>query len=440
MSNALPLNIAEYSAAHRNRERNENGWVKLVGKREKKWKGFFHLYEPQPNGTSKRVRRTIVLGSKAEIPTKGKAEDALRVIVRQQLALPMANTARATVADLCDDYLALRSSDWEESTRKTNTSIITRVIRDTLGHLPIERVTPEDLKRMISDLPNRTWSAGGRIERGVDGKTHRVAGTGKTRKGVSASYVKKIIAHVRSMFDLASERDLIVKNPARSINIRLRIPKHVAKVDKSVFPPQYLPALLAELDTRDRLVVWLSILGATRPNELFAVRGGDVGPSGAWIHIERALDRNKQVKSTKSDKARFIHLPADLAADLQGWVASQGIGAGDWLFQDRHGKPVFRDSFLKCRLRPAAKRAMIPVLDVDFQMLRRSFATLAQFAGLDIKAIQSQLGHAKPDMTATVYMQPVDALTIQQLGRLEDMLRGRVPMTPDSTARLVTVQ
>jgi integrase len=89
-------------------------------------------------------------------------------------------------------------------------------------------------------------------------------------------------------------------------------------------------------------------------------------------------------------------------------------------------------------MRPAVDRAKIPVQDVDFQMLRRSFATVSQFVGLDLKAIQAQLGHARPDMTAVQYMQPVDALTISQMSHLEDLLRGRIAFPVDITARIGT--
>src|SRR5262249_8567669 len=146
------------------------------------------------------------------------------------------------------------------------------------------------------------------------------------------------------------------------------------------------------------------------PSELFAVRGGDVGPT--WIHIERALDRRRRVKDTKTGNSRFIHLPPELAREVNDWMVEQKIGPRDFLFQNTEGRPMNRDNFPDRRLRPAAERAKIPVRDVDFQMLRRSFATVAQFVGMDIKAIQSQLGHSTPDMTASVYMQPVDALTV----------------------------
>src|SRR5262249_27504252 len=145
---------------------------------------------------------------------------------------------------------------------------------------------------------------------------------------------------IRAIFDFAHERDLITKNPARSILVRLKTPKQVRKPDKTVFPPQYLPSLLAQMTTRDRLIVWLSILGATRPNELFAVRGGDVGSS--WVHIEKALDQRRQVKDTKTGKSRFIHLPPELAGEVQDWMRTERIGISDLLFRNFYGNPINR--------------------------------------------------------------------------------------------------
>lgn len=69
-------------------------------------------------------------------------------------------------------------------------------------------------------------------------------------------------------------------------------------------------------------------------------------------------------------------------------------------------------------------------------MLRRSFATVAQVVGFDVKGIQAQLGHSRPDMSATEYMQPIDARRVAQMKQLEDMLRGRVKMPVDISARL----
>ena len=94
-------------------------------------------------------------------------------------------------------------------------------------------------------------------------------------------------------------------------------------------------------------------------------------------------------------------------------------------------------NFLRRRLRPAARRAAITTLDVDFQMLRRSFATLAgAISGGGAKSIQAQMGHARPDMWLLEYAQPVDEMRRRLLERMERILLGKEPVPVDLTAKL----
>jgi len=314
--------------------------------------------------------------------------------------------------------MAMRDGDWDEATRSTNRSVFNSLIKPAIGTKEIAKVKAEDLKKFLNGLPSRIYETP----------------KGKKKTGVSTSYVKKTITQLRAIFDLAEERELINKNPARSITVRLTVPKQATRPDKSVFPPQYLPRLLAELNARDALVVWLAMVPALRPGELFAIRGGDVG--GEWIYIQNALTRRRELKDTKTSKPRYVHLPAELAKEVQEWMALHRVGPRDYLFTNQVGRPISRDNFLKRNLRPAARRAKIPVPDVDFQMLRRPFATVAGAIGFDLKTIQAQLGHARPDMSLAEYIQPVDDLRRQQIARLERILRGREPMPVDLQSKI----
>ena len=150
----------------------------------------------------------------------------------------------------------------------------------------------------------------------------------------------------------------------------------------------------------------------------------------------QSLDRKRQLKSTKTERPRYIHVPPVIAEELQRFMLEERVGPNDLVFRNTKGGPLDRKNFLDRVLRPAAKRAKITTLDVDFQMLRRSFATLAQVVGLDVKAIQSQLGHSRPDMTLLEYVQPLDPLTREKMARLEGMIRGTIEMPRDVTAKL----
>lgn len=67
------------------RDRHQHGRVEEIGKRVKKWKGHFYVYERQLDGSEKRRHRAVILGLKAE-KSKGEAEDALREMIAKETA------------------------------------------------------------------------------------------------------------------------------------------------------------------------------------------------------------------------------------------------------------------------------------------------------------------------------------------------------------------
>jgi hypothetical protein len=61
------------------RERHQNGWVEEVGKKVKKWKGHYYVYDAD----GKRRHHSADLGKKSGTP-KWKAEQQLRNIIERQ--------------------------------------------------------------------------------------------------------------------------------------------------------------------------------------------------------------------------------------------------------------------------------------------------------------------------------------------------------------------
>lgn len=415
--------LAEYNAAHpQPRARTEEGYVDIAPGKVKKWRGNYHVYVIQADGKY-RIKRTRIIAPCSEM-TKAEAREEHRVWLRRNvLCQPAADAGKRLVESLCDDYMKMREGDWGEDTRATNRAVFEGIIKPAIGKRAIGEITADDLKTLLNALPSRI----------------RRTPSGKIKKGTSQSYTKKTITHLRGIFDLAHERDLITKNPARSITIRLTVPKGVRKPNKSTFPPEHLTAYIAQLSERDRLIFLISLLGGTRPNELFAIIGKNVGPN--WVLINRALSRKREVKETKKEEKsdRFIGLPPETAKQLHHWIKNNRIGPKDLVFQNGAGKAISRENFLRRNLRGAAKRTEIEEIGgVTFQMLRRSFATIAKYLNVDPKAIQAQMGHARLDMSMVEYAQPVDAARIEGLGRMEDVLLGRTQLDPDTWAKLGT--
>jgi integrase len=77
-------------------------------------------------------------------------------------------------------------------------------------------------------------------------------------------------------------------------------------------------------------------------------------------------------------------------------------------------------------LQPAAKLAG---LRVNFQMLRRTVATLSIQAGVTVKAVQAQLRHASAETTMNVYAQVVTAAQGEAAEKMFRLMKPRKPAT-----------
>ena len=73
------------------------------------------------------------------------------------------------------------------------------------------------------------------------------------------------------------------------------------------------------------LLFELMVKTGLRPSKAAALRPGDIDLKRRRLHVERALDTNGRVKSTKTHEARNVDLSSGLI---------------NWLFANQEGKPL----------------------------------------------------------------------------------------------------
>jgi integrase len=91
------------------------------------------------------------------------------------------------------------------------------------------------------------------------------------------------------------------------------------------------------------------------------------------------------------------------------------------------GHPKLSDNYRARVLRNLARELRLPKL--NFQVLRRTMATLAQIKG-GVKDVQGALGHSKADSTVNVYMQQIEAGVKQTL----NAIYAELTATPEVTS------
>jgi integrase len=207
---------------------------------------------------------------------------------------------------------------------------------------------------------------------------------------------------LKAILEEALDAELIGKNPARKlVNPETREP------EKFVLPKDQARSLLEALPFRDRLMAMIAAFCAMRPGEIFGLRWSSW--RGDHLQIEgtawRGILRPGKAK-TKGSKAS-IALPDVLVPALKMWREQCGNPPDERLiFPTEQQTPMRPENWLRRRIKPIATKLAITV-PVNFQVLRRTFATNAQGHDGSLKDVQSHLRHTDIATTLDVYTQTV---------------------------------
>ena len=141
----------------------------------------------------------------------------------------------------------------------------------------------------------------------------------------------------------------------------------------------------------------------------------------------------------------MIHIPKELADDLQAWrlereertreaaaehkTKSQLLSPDDFIFANEVGGFLDTDNFRKRVLHKLASDLKLPKL--TFQVIRRTIATLAQKKGT-VKDVQGVMRHSRTATTTDVYLQEIPARVQSTINSINRELRGSVGKSPKS--------
>jgi integrase len=209
----------------------------------------------------------------------------------------------------------------------------------------------------------------------------------KGNAGLSFSVVDHLRWDLKQIFD----------NPA----LLLFTPKTAAKPIHQAMTADEVRRCFAALGQRERLISKLAILAGMRPGEIFAMTWGRLTATHADI-MQRVYRRKLDTPKT-DNSTRHAALSEGLLADIEAW-RSVAVSAKDdaWVFPSERMTPLSKDN--------CWRRSMLPKLKAvglgwcNFQVMRRTHATLMRQLKADPKLVADQLGHTV-DVSLNVYAQ-----------------------------------
>lgn len=252
-----------------------------------------------------------------------------------------------------------------------------------LGHIKLTELKPFHLQWLIND---------------------------RAEKGLTKTLVN-IKMTAKQMFDDAIENELMIKNPAKKLDMP-SIPKNERRV---LTDDEIRIIKKADLSPKQKAFIYILLYAGIRREEALALSVSDINLKDNVITINKSVNfiGNKPVLKnyTKSTAGiREIPILDPLKPVLQEYLKTV---KGIYLFEPatKGGlmtETAFR-SFWKTiwnRLNQAAggnSKVIAFAKDVTPHILRHTYATMLYYAGVDIKQAQYLLGHANPETTLKIY-------------------------------------
>ena len=344
------------------------------GTRRKLWVARWWEDVIQADGTVGRLRRSEVIGTVAEYPTRRLAMQVLS----QRLGSINSGKARPqsvrTFGDFVkDDWTPVVLPTLKYATQKHYRYMLDVHLNPAFGQRQLRELTREELQSFLSR---------------------------KLSNGLSWETVHHFKCGMSKILGAAEEWGYITENAAQ----KTKLPRRQHGPERVVLTPVQVRDIAAALNEPARSVTLLLVLTGLRVGELLALRWGCIDLKARLLRVaETVYDGHFDQPKTKRS-ARTIPIGAETAEILAG-IRPAAVDSKTLVFATREGLPLDRWNLLRKHLKPAAKKLGLP--GVTWHLLRHSHATMLDSVGTPIGTMQSLLGHSTPEITREIYLHAI---------------------------------
>ena len=248
-----------------------------------------------------------------------------------------------------------------------------------------------------------------------------------TQKAEEYANFKVIRSYVNSIFDWAEELEYIETNRLSKTISRIKATKKIklqeSKKDEDLYLSQeelqaWFTAFEKDLETKkilfkDYVLFYTTFFLGDRKSESYALQWKHINTKEQEIQLVQALDKYKNLKSTKGNKKTTFRIPNELTDLLQEWKKQQKIELAKFNIIQTPDQYVFtyidtkgnvnsclHADYLNNKMK-SVKRRHPELAHATPHKLRHTGATLAKQAGTSMEAISEALTHSDTITTKT---------------------------------------
>ncbi|MCL6446028.1 MAG: site-specific integrase [Alicyclobacillus sp.] len=350
------------------------------------------------NGKKRYVYRTVH-GSERE------ARKVLRELLAERDKGTLVQESKDTVATYLMRWLETHKAAVKERTFNNDSDMLKRYIIPSLGPIRLTKLRPLDIQETYAEL--------------------------QQTRGLSGSTIRRAHAVLHNALRQAVKWQLIRQNPAELVDL----PKAETTEMKALKPEEAERFLEACAGDRYGTLFMFLLTTGVRPSEAYGLLWDEVDLANGTIYIRRVLTRPRsggwKFESPKTKSGiRSVVMPKETVEALREWKREQNAiilaSGGNYhnhglVFAAENGEPLQERNIIQRHFKPVLRAAG---LDENIRLydLRHSYATLALMAGVPVKVVSSNLGHADISLTLKVYSHVFAEMKEEAALKLNDFL------------------
>ena len=383
------------------RRRLQFGSVFLRGANPAKWIGRYREDVVNEQGIVKRVRRSVVLGTKVELPTKRLAQRHLETTLTRINAPEYRPGRIAIVEDYADRWQREVLTQRKPSTVRASVAHLRCHIIPQLGKLKLDEIGRERQQVFVTQLSQK----------------------------LSRKSVLNIVGTLSSMLSTARKWDYIAL-PVKMSDLVL--PDGGVKPEARFFNPEQVRDIIKLAQQPFRTMANVLAMTGIRAGELLGLQVEDIDFERRLLFIRRSVNRGN-VQSVKSKASlKPLPIPNALAEILKEHLRTWKENPQRWLFANQRNRPFAADKLVMFKLWPILDVLGIP--RCGFHAFRHFHSTMLLELGAAPQVAQAQMRHSDPRITLEVYSHIIGDSHRLAVEKVADVLNVLDPIGPKLAA------
>jgi len=312
--------------------------------------------------------------------------------LEEKIKLGFSPDAKLLFYDYAEDCIKRRSKELKPGTVRSY-EIMNENIKDQIGYLPLEKVTPGRLMALYD------WLA-------EPGRNKRNGGT------LSKKTIREYHMFISSVMGYAEKEGRIILNPCKKVD-----PPKKERKKVEILQPEDVKRMLALLEKEPlkwRVYIHMLLVSGARRGEIAGLKWDKVDFFNNQIEICNNLlydGKNGVYETTpKTEESnRFVKLPPETMELLKTWMKQCNLlkstnkeiwNDTNFVFIQDNGNPIHPQSVSRWFER-FCERNDLPKISIH--KLRHTAASILIDSGASISTVSRRLGHSQISTTLNIY-------------------------------------